>query len=571
MKRALLLLVFGIFISGPIIGQIKIGDNPQNIDATSVLELESNSRVLVITRINTAQMNAIVPSAGAIVYNTDLQCIHYYDGAQWINVCEEVGGIPNLTTDPLVNTNSTLVITPNGENNHIEVAPNSIRTEQIVDGGINGDDIQDNSIGQSKIGNDAVGRNEIAENAVGLEALDTDQITLSNFNNTPGFITGAEIVSNVAGNAITDNGGAFYSDQVLQNDISTNAGNIAANTNSIVANTTSIQTNTNDIGLKEDAVNKSDNTALGNSPILFPTQNAVKTYVDTQIAGSTQTVVSANTPNSITTGTDGGALFDAIPLQNGIATNAALKEDLANKTTDINLGNSNMLYPSQNAVKTYVDNAVGGSAQTIVSANTPNSITIGTDGGAVFNAIPLQNGITANTNNLATHIANDDTDDTNELTDLAFNTTTNILSLTNSASVLGATVDLSSLDGGGTQDLTSVLTQGNVGAGLLIKNIGNPIDPQDVATKAYVDAGVSGGSQNLTQVLTIGSSAGNSQINDLLDPTLPQDAATKAYVDTNLGGTQDLTSVLAIGDSAGNSQIKDLLDPTLPQDAATMA
>ena len=190
MQRALLFLVFSIFFSSPIKGQIKIGDNPQNIDAASVLELESNSRVLVITRINTAQMNAIVPSAGAIVYNTDLQCIHYFDGAQWVNICEEVGGIPNLTTDPLVNTNSTLVITPNGENNHIEVAPNSIRTEQIVDGGINGDDIQDNSIGQSKLGNDAVGRNEIAENAVGLEALDTDQITLSNFNNTPGFITG---------------------------------------------------------------------------------------------------------------------------------------------------------------------------------------------------------------------------------------------------------------------------------------------------------------------------------------------------------------------------------------------
>ena len=147
MQRALFFLVFSILFSGPIIGQIKIGDNPQNIDATSVLELESNSRVLVITRINTAQMNAITPLPGAVVYNTDLQCIHYYNGAQWINVCEEVGGIPNLTTDPLVNTNSTIVITPNGENNHIEVAPNSIRTEQIVDGGINGDDIQDNSIG----------------------------------------------------------------------------------------------------------------------------------------------------------------------------------------------------------------------------------------------------------------------------------------------------------------------------------------------------------------------------------------------------------------------------------------
>jgi hypothetical protein len=141
MQRALLLLVFSILFCGPIIGQIKIGDNPQNIDPTSVLELESNSRVLVITRITTEQMNAITPLPGAVVYNTDLQCIHYYDGTQWINVCEEVGGIPNLTTDPLVNTNSTIVITPNGENNHIEVAPNSIRTEQIVDGGINGDDI----------------------------------------------------------------------------------------------------------------------------------------------------------------------------------------------------------------------------------------------------------------------------------------------------------------------------------------------------------------------------------------------------------------------------------------------
>jgi len=132
---------------------------------------------LVITRINTAQMNAIVPSAGAIVYNTDLQCIHYYDGAQWINVCEEVGGIPNLTTDPLVNTNSTLVITPNGENNHIEVAPNSIRTEQIITGGINGDDIQDNSIEQIDIGPDAVGVNEIKDNAVGDSELIDGSIT----------------------------------------------------------------------------------------------------------------------------------------------------------------------------------------------------------------------------------------------------------------------------------------------------------------------------------------------------------------------------------------------------------
>ncbi len=219
MKPLLMFLLFGFMLGSTVYGQIKIGDNPQNIDASSVLELESNTRVLVITRINTAQMNAIVPNPGAMVYNTDTDCVHYYNGTEWINICEEVGGIPNLTTDPLVNNASTLVITPNGENNHIEVAPNSIRTEHIVDGGINGVDIQDNSIGQNKIGNDAVGRNEIIENAIGLEALDTDQITLANFNNTPGFITAADIVSGTPGNVITDNGGAFYDDSTLQTGI----------------------------------------------------------------------------------------------------------------------------------------------------------------------------------------------------------------------------------------------------------------------------------------------------------------------------------------------------------------
>jgi hypothetical protein len=39
---------------------------------------------------------------------------------------------------------------------------------------------------------------------------------------------------------------------------------------------------------------------------------------------------------------------------------AELKEDVANKSTDVNLGSSNIDYPTQNAVKTYVDNAVVG-------------------------------------------------------------------------------------------------------------------------------------------------------------------------------------------------------------------
>ncbi|MGY8916287.1 MAG: hypothetical protein ACKVJF_14545, partial [Flavobacteriales bacterium] len=86
LKKAL--LVFLISTATLTYGQIKIGDNPQNINQASVLELESTSRALVITRINTSQMNAITPLQGAMAYNTDTNCIHYYNGSQWLNLCD---------------------------------------------------------------------------------------------------------------------------------------------------------------------------------------------------------------------------------------------------------------------------------------------------------------------------------------------------------------------------------------------------------------------------------------------------------------------------------------------------
>lgn len=68
--------------------------------------------------------------------------------------------------------------------------------------------------------------------------------------------------------------------------------------------------------LKENTLNKSTNTALGTSNILFPTQNAVKTYVDNLTA-----------------------------------------ETYTNKSTNIITdATSDSKYPSVKAVKTYVDN-----------------------------------------------------------------------------------------------------------------------------------------------------------------------------------------------------------------------
>jgi hypothetical protein len=53
-----------------------------------------------------------------------------------------------------------------------------------------------------------------------------------------------------------------------------------------------------------------------------------------------------------------GGIFGSISNQGDLTTALGLKEDVSNKSTNTSLGTSNTSYPSQNAVKTYVDNSV---------------------------------------------------------------------------------------------------------------------------------------------------------------------------------------------------------------------
>jgi hypothetical protein len=88
--RIALLLLF--FIGNETVqAQVKIGENANSIDPASVLELESTSRALVLTRVTDAQMQLISPLQGAVVFNTDQQCVFYFDEGGWKNLCSEVG------------------------------------------------------------------------------------------------------------------------------------------------------------------------------------------------------------------------------------------------------------------------------------------------------------------------------------------------------------------------------------------------------------------------------------------------------------------------------------------------
>ncbi len=100
----------------------------------------------------------------------------------------------------------------------------------------------------------------------------------------------------------------------------------------------------------ENVANKSTSTALGTSNTLYPSQNAVKSYVDTTIAAASAPDATTTTKGIVQLAGDlsGTATAPTVP---GLAT----KENVANKSTNTALGTSDTLYPSQNAVKTYVD------------------------------------------------------------------------------------------------------------------------------------------------------------------------------------------------------------------------
>ena len=173
---------------------------------------------------------------------------------------------------------------------------------------------------------------------------------------------------------------------------------IKANLNSEVSRATSAENNLS--STKEDAANKSNATSLGTSDVLFPTQKAVKTYVDAAASGNsaglaseiinrtnaddsikanlaTETTRATSAENTLSTNLatetnnriDSEATIKA-NLNDEIsrATNAeATKEDAANKSTTTTLGTSDVLFPTQNAVKTYVDAASSGNSAGLAS------------------------------------------------------------------------------------------------------------------------------------------------------------------------------------------------------------
>ena len=175
-----------------------------------------------------------------------------------------------------------------------------------------------------------------------------------------------------------------------------------------------------DLDLKENTSNKSATTTLGTSDVLFPTQNAVKTYVDAAVTGVTITDGSITDPKIISI--SAGKITGVVPVANGgtgastiaaVKTNLAInnvdntsdvnkpistltqnaldvKENATNKSVTTTLGTSDVLFPTQNAVKTYVDAAIASTA--IADASITDSKIISLAASKLTGVVPVAKG-----------------------------------------------------------------------------------------------------------------------------------------------------------------------------------
>ncbi|MGG8496955.1 hypothetical protein ACQY1Q_11090, partial [Tenacibaculum sp. TC6] len=147
MKRIITLLALFFLSSINLLAQVKIGDNPNVIHDSSILELESNNKVLVITRVTDSQMNSIYPLEGAIVYNTDQKCIFQYSNMTWVSLCDSISSrqlIFNELTNELtlgdwgtVNLSSLINDADSDPTNEIQVLTfdNTTNTLNLLNGG----------------------------------------------------------------------------------------------------------------------------------------------------------------------------------------------------------------------------------------------------------------------------------------------------------------------------------------------------------------------------------------------------------------------------------------------------
>ncbi|MEP1887991.1 beta strand repeat-containing protein [Maribacter dokdonensis] len=329
MSSKIKFLLFFSFISFCATAQVKIGQNPNTIHSASIVELESTDKAFVLTRLSTAQMQAITPLNGAVVYNTDTQCVHYYNGTVWTNLCDGIntndfsftdngdgtitlddGNGNTITFNGAAQTISTLI--DNGDGTYTYTNENGIETVISIAVTDNQNLQTDNTPGNISIDNgntltinvddaDADAQNEIQTldytsgvltlsndpNATVVDLSAFDQNAADDFSgsfndlndlpanldidatddfNTAIIFDGTNLtVSDAGGDVSTDISGLAYDDTALRADVDQNTADIDALETEQTTQNTNIATNATDIDSLEAEQTTQNNSIATNA------------------------------------------------------------------------------------------------------------------------------------------------------------------------------------------------------------------------------------------------------------------------------------------------------------------
>jgi len=76
----------------------QVGIGTTSPDGSAVLEVESTEKGFLPPRLTTAQRddNIANPAEGLLIYNTDTNCLQFYDGRFWISACDGVADVPTV-------------------------------------------------------------------------------------------------------------------------------------------------------------------------------------------------------------------------------------------------------------------------------------------------------------------------------------------------------------------------------------------------------------------------------------------------------------------------------------------
>ncbi len=87
--KATLFVIFSFFTTVFVNAQLKVGDNPTNIQKSSILELESSRQGLLLPRLaDTAAINALTPPDGMIIYLNSDKSLRLRSNGSWKKIAD---------------------------------------------------------------------------------------------------------------------------------------------------------------------------------------------------------------------------------------------------------------------------------------------------------------------------------------------------------------------------------------------------------------------------------------------------------------------------------------------------